>query len=78
MLERGIPDVSDIKAAIEATFRTRNTHPIPERLPSPPDSWTAEFSAMAKEANLSTRTLAEGVERLTHHWDAHQLNQSFP
>lgn len=78
MLERATPDVSDIKAAIEATFRTRHTHPIPERLPPPPDSWAAEFSAMAKEANLSTHTLAKGVDRLTRYWDAHQFNQSFP
>ena len=67
-----------IKAAIEATFRTRHTHPIPERLPPPPDSWDAEFAALAKEANLSTHTLAEGVDRLTRYWDAHQLNRSFP
>jgi len=58
MLERSSPDASDIQTAVEATFQTRHTHPIPEILPAPPQSWAADFSVMADEAGLSTRDLA--------------------
>ena len=74
MLERGSPDASDIQAAVEATFRTRHTHPIPEILAAPPESWSADFSAMADETALSDRDIKEGFARLVQFWKTQRLN----
>jgi len=68
MLERCTPDASEIHAAVEATFKTRRTHPIPGILPAPPESWAADFSMMADEARLSTRDLTEGFAQLLQFW----------
>jgi hypothetical protein len=54
------PDNADIRAALEATFQRRNTHPVPAELPPPPESWTLTFAAMAREAELAAVDLAAG------------------
>lgn len=38
---------------LDRIFRTRNTHPLPERLLPPPKEWKTQFSAMAEECGLS-------------------------
>lgn len=77
ILERDAPDVDDIASSIEATFKTRQTHPVPERFPPPPDSWAAEFSSMAAAIELATRDLGDGYERLVRFWQACRLKHRF-
>jgi hypothetical protein len=38
-----------LRDALISTFQARNTHPVPERLPSPPRSWSRPFSRLAAE-----------------------------
>ena len=73
MLERAAPEEGKVRDAIEATFKTRSTHPIPVTLPPPPDSWTHEFAAMADEVRLTTRTLDEAFGQLARYWKALEL-----
>ncbi|MBX3412560.1 MAG: nucleotidyl transferase AbiEii/AbiGii toxin family protein [Pirellulales bacterium] len=54
------PAKQAIRAAIEATFRLRNTHPVPSELPPPPEAWRTTLSAMANDASLATTDLDEG------------------
>ena len=54
LIERGLPEVSEIRSAIRTTFATRGTHPIPETLQPPPGAWAVDFPPMAIEAGLST------------------------
>lgn len=58
----------EIRKAVEATFRLRNTHPIPNELPPPPTTWTGTFSAMAKEAQLEAIELDEGFRFVARFW----------
>jgi len=37
---------------IERTFSHRSTHPLPQDLPSPPESWRARFQELATECDL--------------------------
>ena len=62
------PDKAAIRTAIEATFRLRNTHPIPTVLSLPPAAWEATFAAMAHEATLITPDLAEGFRVVAEFW----------
>ena len=68
LLQRSPPDAEDTKAAVQATFSTRGTHPIPDELPAPPDAWTDEFASMATEVELATTTLAAGFTMLSEYW----------
>ena len=73
LLERDPPSASEIRASLIATFAARRTHPIPQALPPPPDSWASDFAAMAAEANFVPRDLAGGFARLAQYWVEHRL-----
>lgn len=46
-------DAGKTAAALSATFKRRNTHPVPKKLGPPPATWAARFAAIAKECGLS-------------------------
>ena len=45
-------DAAALRAAIEATFRARGTHPIPETLTDPPEDWSRSYAEMAEQVGL--------------------------
>jgi Nucleotidyl transferase AbiEii toxin, Type IV TA system len=47
-----------LRAALEQTFGSRNTHPIPPSLPKPPAGWAAPYARMALEDELKWPDLA--------------------
>ena len=52
-------DAARVREAIERTFGARRVHPVPTRLPAPPEAWTAPYARMAELDDLPWRTLAE-------------------
>jgi hypothetical protein len=52
-------DAARVREAIERTFGSRRVHPVPARLPSPPEAWTTPYARMAELDDLPWRTLAE-------------------
>ncbi|HET9594148.1 MAG TPA: nucleotidyl transferase AbiEii/AbiGii toxin family protein [Anaeromyxobacteraceae bacterium] len=52
-------EAARVREAIEGTFGSRRVHPVPARLPSPPEAWTAPYARMAEQNALPWRTLAE-------------------
>jgi hypothetical protein len=63
-------DADRLSAAVEATFATRGTHPVPDRLLAPPPSWAQPFAVIAAEAaNLPTTDLWEGHALAAQFWD---------
>ncbi len=76
LIERGPPDAGEVRRALEATFTTRATHPIPTVLPAPPSEWAAEFGGMATEAALSTTEYLEAFAILERFWTTHGLGDS--
>lgn len=46
-----------LRQAIQATFSTEGTHPIPGSVPPPPGKWVTEFRRMASEVGLTTTLL---------------------
>lgn len=69
LIERDLPPVHELRAAIDATFAARATHPKPDRLPEPPSVWTQEYAAMAAETQLDAATLQQACRRLFKLWD---------
>jgi hypothetical protein len=52
-------DRARVWEAIQRTFGSRRVHPVPARLPPPPEAWTAPYARMAELDELPWRTLAE-------------------
>lgn len=70
-----LPDPGRIRCALRATFETRDTHPIPARLPEPPPSWAEPYAALARELELPASTLQEAYAYLDAWWDRWGLGQ---
>lgn len=45
-------DRSLLQKAIQATFKLRSTHLVPDAVPEPPESWDIPFSVLAKECRV--------------------------
>lgn len=71
MIRMGL-DGKKTAAALAATFKRRNTHPVPKKLEPPPAAWAAPFVELAKECGLSTQIDAayEEAERFYSSLDA--------
>ena len=41
-----------IRAAVDATFARRRTHPVPGDVPSPPSGWVKPFAVLAAECGI--------------------------
>jgi Nucleotidyl transferase AbiEii toxin, Type IV TA system len=52
-------EASRVRAALEQTFKFRNTHALPAMLPEPQRAWVTPYAAMAREDRLAWRTLDE-------------------
>lgn len=50
-------DARHLRAALGQTFSFRKTHPLPDKLPDPPASWTTPYATMAREDQLAWPTL---------------------
>ncbi len=55
-------DAEKLRLAINATFSTRKTHPIPTSIPNPPIEWSKSFQKMAREVSLNYRSINEAAE----------------
>src|SRR5205814_8588078 len=73
LIERGPPEAGDVRRALEATFSTRATHPLPKALQPPPSEWRVEVTGMAAEAALSTTDYLEAFAILERFWTTHGL-----
>ncbi len=49
-------DASGLRAALDATFAGRDTHPLPAALPAPPVEWRTAYRRLAREVGLDPDT----------------------
>jgi hypothetical protein len=67
ILEHEPPGTERVSAAVDATFRRRGTHPLPDVVPEPPPGWAKPFTVLATECGLE-QTLATAHERVVAFW----------
>lgn len=53
----GALGAAELRAAIDATFDFRGTHPVPSTLPMPAAEWALTYERMAREDDLKWQTL---------------------
>lgn len=63
LIESGTLDVDREGQCIEATFRRRDTHPVPSSLEPPPQAWAGPFAELAGKCGLS-QDLAAAFSRV--------------
>lgn len=69
ILDQSSPPPASVKAAVEAIFRRRSTHVIPDILSIPSTTWASSYTAMAQELNLAQTTIESAVSRLNGYWE---------
>lgn len=62
--------------ALTATFIQRGTHPLPERLPLPPEKWRPSYTRMAGELGLDYIKMEDGFFALQKFLDPVLANES--
>ena len=50
-----------LRDAIDETFHSRGTHPVPVSLPDPPDAWSRAYGAEADELDLAWESLEQAT-----------------
>jgi hypothetical protein len=68
LIHSGQVEPERARRALRATFETRATHPLPLRLPPPPQDWVEPYAALARELGLPASTLPEAYAYLAGHW----------
>jgi hypothetical protein len=63
LIESGTLDFDRVGQCIDATFRRRDTHPVPSPLGGPPQAWAGPFAEMAGKCGLS-QDLAAAFSRV--------------
>ena len=76
LVDSGLLEPNRVKRALRATFETRVTHPLPERLPMPPTDWPEPYAALAQDLQLPVVTLQEAYTYLNTYWQEWELEQS--
>ncbi len=76
LIERGALDLAQLRAALSATFSTRDTHLLPKIIAPPPTQWKVDFPQMASEAGLSTRDVVSAFTVLEDFWSSNSLGES--
>lgn len=69
-------EAQPLRRALQATFETRNTHPLPPQLPEPPPDWAEPYAALAQELELPALTLKEAHAYLVAYWEKWGLGQA--
>ncbi len=68
LITSGMLDVGRVRAALLATFETRDTHALPADLPEPPRGWADAYAALAQEFGLPAATLDVAYRLVRDYW----------
>lgn len=69
LAKTGPIDASELRVALDATFRFRHTHDVPISLPKPPPSWSPTYLEIAAESELMWPALFDAYEAAAAFFD---------
>ena len=67
ILEHETPATERVRAAVDATFHRRGTHPVPAVVPDPPSDWGKPFTALAADCGMD-QAVATAHQRVETFW----------
>ena len=68
LMDYGLPNKKLVQKALQATFKRRNTHPLPDKLTPPPAAWEASYRKLAEECGVSRKNVTEAFALLEKFW----------
>lgn len=68
LIDQGLPDKRLVISAIEATFKRRDTHDMPQELEIPPEIVEDSYAQMAEDCGVTKKTMAEAFSFLQEYW----------
>ena len=74
MIKQGLPSKDQMLRALRATFDCRATHPLPVKLPPPPESWRGPYTALADEYGLPINTIENAYDCLSEYWSTLEIS----
>ncbi|MBI3611507.1 MAG: nucleotidyl transferase AbiEii/AbiGii toxin family protein [Nitrospirae bacterium] len=69
LIEQGLPQVERVVQALRATFERRATHPLPNKLEPPPESWREPYAALAADYNIRAKTIETAHDYISAYWN---------
>lgn len=68
-IENGLPNRILVLKAVEATFKCRNTHPVPKILPAPPIFWDKTYAEMAADCGVKHKEVKNAFNFVLEYWN---------
>lgn len=69
LIQKGLPEAAKVREAVEATFKRRKTHPVPEMLQAPPSDWTKAYQGTAGQVGLEPAEIGAAFGLLRDYWN---------
>jgi hypothetical protein len=66
----GLPADVELARAVHRVFRVRATHPVPGRLPEPPEGWAVPYRRLAARLGIEPGDLVDAHRLVADVWDA--------
>jgi len=70
LIRAGLVDRQEISEAINKTFLTYGTHPIPERLTPPPEEWRPVYDDIVNTMRLPLPDINSAFKLLDEYWQS--------
>ena len=69
LIQLGLRADGDLRAAVDATFARRATHPVPPVVPEPPADWTAAYAQIAANIRLTVNDAGSAHQLIAAFWE---------
>lgn len=72
LLQLGLHPDEALRAAVNATFARRATHPVPRVIPAPPADWAQTYAQIAADVRLGIDDAAAAHRLVADFWARQQ------
>jgi hypothetical protein len=69
LIEGALSPKDGLRGRVEHVFEVRGNHPVPDHIPDPPSDWADRYAAIARELDISAKTLDAAMELLRRFWE---------
>ncbi|GGM20789.1 hypothetical protein GCM10012279_44010 [Micromonospora yangpuensis] len=68
LVEDGVPADAHLVRRVGHVFGIRQTHSVPDELPTPPRAWAERYALLAEEIGLAVASADEAHKIVCRHW----------
>lgn len=68
VIEDGLRPDASLLRTVRGVFDARGTHPLPDHVPDPPESWTLTYGTIAADLDVAAQAVPDAMEILRRFW----------